>query len=380
MTCIVNINIFIYKFYKIIFNYYIVMRKKMTLRKKRRFSKRQYTFSKNRKKHNKSLRRKLFKGGFNTAQFAGALAVAAFLEMDKIVLIPNAAGRQARSKRYNIIINPDNTPKIINGSYLQAESKSRISIKNFDVYVGSTTSDLLIKIDGNDGVTNRLATITQTIVQPQNAGTLIQSGQSAGLLPADEAVELNESSQQNLHRANAMLTNGIVEPESSNFANVFQTVMTLLKLFFTLIIFLLSKLHQQPQRLVSIPQDIQSQALTVLPQQPQRLVSIPQDIQSQALTVFQGTPAAASASAEQINNELNGIGNYPQFRDDVDQSENPVPANEDQGFKCVTPYNRDTANTKNRVRSCNKINSPHPKFRDKSYRNLQSCVSECYIE
>ena len=331
------------------------MRKKMTLRKKRRFSKRHNTFSKNRKKHNKSLRKKIFKGGFNTAQFAGALAVAAFLEMNKIVLIPNAAGIVARSKRYDIEIDPDNKP-IIRSGKLQAGPRSTISIKNFDVYVGSTTSDLLIKIEGNNSVIDRLATITQTVVQPQNAGALIQSGQSAGLLTADQAAELNDSAQQNLPRATAMLTNGNVEPESSNFAKVFQIVMTLLKLFFSLIMFLLGK----------------------LPQQPQRPVSTPQDTQSQAVTVFQGAPAAASASAEQINNDLNDIGNLPQFRDN--QSENPVPADEDQSFKCVTPYNRDTANAKNRVRSCNKIDNPHQNFRERNFSNLQSCVNECYID
>ncbi len=329
----------------------------MTLRKKRRFSKRYNAFSKNKKKHNKSLRKKMFKGGFSTAQFAGALAVAAFLEMDKIVLIPNEAGRRARSRRYDIEIDPDNKPRIINRSQLQAGPRSNVSIKNFDIYVGSTTSDLLIKIEGNNSVIDRLATITQTVVQPQNARALIQSGQSAGLLTADQADELNDSAQQNLPGATAMLTNGNVDPESSNFEKVFQIVMTLLKLFFSLIIFLLGKLPQQPQRPIS---------------------STPQDTQTQAVIIFQGSPDDANHAAEQINNDLNDIGNLPQFRDD--ESENPVPADEVQGFKCVTPYNRDTANAKNRVRSCNKIDDPHQNFTGRTWPNLQSCVNECYTD
>jgi hypothetical protein len=372
------------------------MGKKITLRKKHKLSKRNLkkinkkhnTFTSKNRKKNKSLRNKRFKGGFNAIQFAGALAVAAALDMDKIVLIPNVAGRAVKSKRYDIEIDQNNKP-IIKSGKLQTASRMRVNIKNFDIYVGSTTSDLLIKIEGNDSLIRRLAEITQTVVQPQNAGALIESGQNAGLITAEEANNMNESVQQDLPAANAMLMSGNVEPKSSNFEKVFQIVMTLLKLLMSLIFLLLSKLPKEPVRPeTTMPQDPQTQVLTVLEglQDPQSQVLTvfegPQDIQIQVLTVFEGTPdaennATANDAAEQLNNDINNIGQLPQFRDN--DSENPIPA-ESSNFKCVTPYNRDTASAKNRTKSCNKIGTPHENFKERIWPNLQSCVNECYID
>ena len=333
------------------------MPKSVTFRKRnKRVSKKHYKkMSKNNKKHRKTLRNKILKGGFNSAQFAGALAVAVAMDMDKIVLIPNKAGKSAGSKRYDFEIDADNRPKLSAGRLTVPGTRSTINIRNFDIFVGSTKNDLLIQMEGNDSVINRLAAITQTLAQPQNANALIVSAQEGGLITPYEADNLKEEVRSNA--GNNMLTNGNVEPGSKNFENFIKMVLDLLGLFMMFILYIL--------KLISESMKTPSSELTVV---------TPQETSNEVVAVVNNTPDASKA-AEDINQTFVDIGTLPQFKDTKNEDIQP---SVDNTFKCVNPYNRDTATIKDRVKSCNKIGEPNANFVGRTWSNLQPCVNECY--
>jgi len=333
------------------------MPKKVTLRKKnKRVSLKHYKkISKNNKKHRKTFRNKIFKGGFNSAQFAGALAVAAAMGMNKIVLIPNEAGTQSR--RYDFEIDANNKPKLSAGRFTVPGTRSTINIRNFNIFVGSTTSDLLIQMEGNDSVIKRLAAITQTIAQPQNAIALITNAEQEGIITQSEAENLTEEVRNN--SPNNMLTNVNVEPESKDFENIIKLILDLLGLFFIFLFNLIKLLND------STNQPPSSSAITVTPQQTSDAV----------VAVVNNTPQAADQAAEDIKQTLDDIGSLPQFRDIRGETIEPPT---DNNFKCVNPYDRTTATTRDRLQSCNRIGPPNVRFVGRSFPGIQNCVSECY--
>ena len=334
------------------------MPKSVTFRKRnKRVSKKHYKkMSKNNKKHRKTHKNKILKGGFNSAQFAGALAVAVAMDMDKIVLIPNEAGKSINSKRYDFEIDADNRPKLSAGKLMVPGTRSNINIKNFNIFVGSTKSDLLIQMEGNSSVISRLAAITQTLAQPQNANALIETAQEGGLITQPEADNLKEEVRSNA--GNNMLTNGNVEPESKNFENFIKMTLDLLGLFFTFLFTILKLIFES----MKTP----SSELTVV---------TPQQISNEVVAVVNNAPDAGEA-AEDINQTLNDIGSLPQFKDTGNEN---IQAPVDNTFKCVNPYNRDTATIKDRIKSCNKVGQSHQNFTGQTWPVLQNCVDTCFM-
>ena len=343
-------------------------------KRNKRVSKKHYKkMSKNNKKYKKyrkTHKNKILKGGFSSAQFAGALAVAAVMDMDKIVLIPKEG---TSSKRYDFEIDANNRPKISSGRMVVPGTRGNINIKNFNIFVGSTKSDLLIQIDGNDSVINRLAAITQTLAQPQNALVLIENAQEGGLITQPKADNLKEEVRSNA--GNNMLTNSNVEPESKFFENFIKMILDLLGLFILYILKLISEYMKTP-----------SSELTVTPQETSIAVVTPEETSNEVVVIVNNNPVdageageavpEAAEAAEDINQLFNEIGNLPQFRDiGVD---NPIEAPRDNTFKCVNPYNRTTATIKDRIKSCNRIGEPNPNFVGKTWPVLQTCVNECY--
>ena len=140
------------------------------------------------KKNKRTFRnnRRSLKGGFNPSQFAGALAVCSLLEMNKIVLIPKP---NTNSKRYEFIFDKDKKPTLSKGKFIVPGTRSNINISNFFIFVGSTDSNVLIKIDGNDNVVDRLANLTKNILKKENALSIVDEKQPKSQTTQEEPIK-----------------------------------------------------------------------------------------------------------------------------------------------------------------------------------------------
>lgn len=323
------------------------MKNNKTLRK---FSKKnkKAIYKKNRKtfRNNRSL-----KGGFNSNQFAGALAICSMLEMNKIVLLPKP---NTKSKRYEFIFDKYNKPNLSTDKFKVPGTTSFINIKNFFIFVGSTDSNVLIKIEGNDSVVNRLANLTTNILKKDNAKRIVAACRSNGLLDDIEEEELNNEIDETESSIKQIL-NGDLNTSSDNgsdnnlLINVIQLIMTILSMFFQLLFALLEKL-------------------------PKSQTTNEGSIKSDALIAVENIEGSFNNAAENLNNSLNDIGKFEQYLDD---GETVTPAVENT-FKCVIPYNKSTATNKDRFKSCNKVGTPDNKFKDTVWSNLQNCVEQCH--
>jgi hypothetical protein len=344
------------------------MKKYSTFRKKQKHKKTARKSSQAKKyRHKKTNKnKKIFKGGFSAAQFAGALAVAAATGMNKIVLIPNEAGKVAKSKRYDFIFDMTNKPVLGRSSgkatFKIPGTSSNVNIKNYDIYVGSQDSDLLIKIYGNDSVIKRLASITQTIIQPQNAIALINTAEQNGQITQAVANDLQQGVEENLTGGTMLLGNETVQPDNSAFIKYVQFIFNLLLLFFQLLFSIIfASKNQEPMNQEQEPMNQEA--------------NTPASTPNQVVAIINNEPSAEE-TAENINDTLNYIGELPQFRDTPDTVE-PEPA-VDNRFKCVNPYTRSNATTRDRIKSCNKIGPSNENFTEREWRTLQPCIEECY--
>lgn len=375
---------------------------KYSFSKKKRFS-RSKKNSKKQKRVRKTFRNKMLKGGFNQAQFTGAFAVAAVMGMDKVVLMP----KNNTSKRYDFVIDKDNKPTLSNHSRLNIPgTKSTIRVINFDIYIGSTTDNLLIKIDGNNSVINRLAKLTQTVITPENSTDLINTAQASGVITPTKAAELTELKDEVLPYRNQILKNGNkqlledgqannVNPEGKMFIQLVQIIIALIKLLFDCLVDVLSKQpsrdqSQQSSARVSFNTNDESSDVVIFEPKDESsaMVSVNtiEEEQSQALVVFLGNedkngnvpdPADVAAAAKTIyETTLNDIEELPQY---IDNGENEYPTIVvDNQHKCVTPYNTTSSNIKDRIKSCNKIGPPHKDFKDQRYDHLTRCIEDCH--
>jgi hypothetical protein len=323
------------------------MKNNKTLRK---FSKKnkKAIYKKNRKtfRNNRSL-----KGGFNSIQFAGALAICSMLEMNKIVLLPKP---NTKSKRYEFIFDKDNKPNLSKDKFKVPGTSSYINISNFFIFVGSTDSNVLIKIDGNDSVVNRLANLTKNILKKDNAKRIVSACRSNGLLDDIDENELNNEIDETEGSIKQILNghlNTSTDKENLNNAllNIIHLIMTILSMFFQLLFALLEKL-------------------------PKSQTTQEEPIKSDALVVVESIEGSFNNAAENLNNSLNEIGKFEQYLDD---GETVTPAAQNT-FKCVMPYNKSTATNKDRFKSCNKVGTPVEKFKDATWQNLQNCVEQCH--
>ena len=119
------------------------MGKKNTFRKNMR----------NKKRTRKNLKKR-FKGGFNSIQLAGAIAVAGLLGKNKLVFIRKPESRGVNN-RYEFILEGTRPRLVSNRSKIEISKGVYIAINNFNIYVGSTEDDILIQITGNDAVAER---------------------------------------------------------------------------------------------------------------------------------------------------------------------------------------------------------------------------------
>lgn len=297
------------------------------------------------KKSNKKLRKtvRYFKGGFNTAQLAGALAMLVAVKMDKLVLIPKPEATS--SKRYDVVVEDvKGFPKLKSNKLMIPGTKSNISIGNFNLYIGSTKNDLLIKVDGNESIINRLAKLSETLMVPENANALITVANEHELITdvqaRDVRKEVNEVKKigDSIKKAK--------EPMPINTKSV-NLLLELLSMFFGILFMLLS--HKKEENVPSIET-------------------------SSALV----TSLVTYDKAEQIMDEIDEILELPQFKD---QGPNKIPISlEDKDFKCIKPYNKSTASKLDRKTSCNRAGPSTAKFENRTWSNLQSCVEECNKE
>jgi hypothetical protein len=337
------------------------MKKYSTFRKKHKKTARKLSHAKKYRHKKTNKNKKIFKGGFNAAQFAGALAVAAATGMNKIVLIPNAAGKIAKSKRYDFLFDMTNKPTLGKSTFKIPGTSSNVNIKNFDIYVGSQDSDLLIKMEGNSSVINRLASITQTIIQPQNAIALINTAQQNGQITQAVANDLQQGVDENLTGGRMLLGNETVQPDNSDFIKYVQFIFNLLLLFFQLLFSIIfASKNQEPMN--QEPEPMNQGANT------------PASTSNDVVAIINNEPSAEE-TAENINDTLNDIGELPQFRDT--NNENVEPA-VDNSFKCVNPYTRSNATARDRIKSCNKIGPSNENFTGRKWETLQPCVEQCY--
>jgi hypothetical protein len=233
------------------------MKNNKTLRKISKKNKKSI-YKKNRKtfRNNRSL-----KGGFSPNQFAGALAICSMLEMNKIVLLPK---EKTNSKRYVFIFNKDNKPSLSKGKFKVPGTNSNITISNFYIFVGSTDSNVLIKIDGNDSVVNRLAKLTTKILEKDNAKRIVSACRSKGLLDDIDENELNNEIDETQGSMKKILNGDLnTDNENSNNAllNIIHLIMTILSMFFQLLFALLEKL---PKSQTTQEEPIKSDALVVV--------------------------------------------------------------------------------------------------------------------
>jgi len=344
--------------------------KHLTLRSKRKKSSKKNNLrkknSRNKKYRNKKTNknRKSLRGGFNIAQFAGALAVAAALGKNKIVLIP----KEASSKRYDIVLNLDieNIKNPSQGKFTIPGTRSNVNIKNFDIYVGSTEDTNLIKIEGNDSVIKRLAALTSKLAEPNNANAIINRAENMSLITGGNANNLNEAVNDNLTPNNLALiasTQESFQPDDNVFIKLIQTIFSILLLFFKILFSYLTA--SQTEGTVLVPPNTSANAPT------------PDNISQQVVAFISSEPNDESGPqlAQNVDEMINEIGSLPQFEDRGGMNiQEPV----DNSFKCVKPYDRDTSTTKERIKSCNKTGIPHPSFSGRTWPGLQNCVNECY--
>jgi hypothetical protein len=296
-----------------------------------------------------TLRRKMkrktkkHRGGFNSAQLAGAIAVAAATGMNRIVLIPNEAGRAAGSSRYEFTLNPNSPPTLRVRSGRQSltvpGTSSTVNIKNFDIYIGSS-NDLLIKIAGNESVIGRLATLANGV--KNNAEPLISTGVRLGHVSQGEAEEL---------RRDLPMLKKLADTSVNMLLLGITILFKLMVLFFKIVIRILFPVGSSPRE--PEPSNPPSEgAIVAMIQNPEQHLDV---IQTEYDTL------------------LEAINTLPQFTF-TDEILTPV----NTEFKCVTPYNRTTATVQDRVRSCNRMGPSHSKFTGRTWPLLQPCVSECY--
>jgi len=348
--------------------------------KKCSFSKRKgVSRSKNSKKHRrvsrKTFRNKMMKGGFNQTQFTAAFAVAAAMHMDKVVLIPNEKGIKARSKRYDFVIDKDNIPTLTNykKNLIVPNTRSKITVNNFDIYVGSTTDNLLIKMEGIGGtVTERLAKLTTTLITPNNSEALIKMAENNELITKETADDLKyDVNNTNILR----LTNGQgnVNPEDDMFIKVVQLIISLVKLFFNCLEYVLNPPNSRisGNEIPTFRNEIPQSSEIVIYDKPSEL--------STAIVEFVTTEDHQNdtESAKAIyESTLGSIDELPQYIDNGD-SYPTIEDPDDNQYRCVTPYDSSETNMKARIRSCNKVGRPARGFEDKRYTHNGLCYPEC---
>jgi hypothetical protein len=366
--------------------------------KKYSFSKRKgVSRSKNSKKHRrvsrKTFRNKMMKGGFNNSDFAGAFAVAAAMDMNKVVLIPKP-GRDGI--RYDVVLgegyentNTYNRPITVDTTGRRYDKKEKrmknkqmahfnnpeqvdLYIEDYDIYVGSTRDNVLIKMDGNKSVLNRLAAITNTVIKKENSTALIETAQSLTVINPDIAENLQERVNE---IDTKMLTNGQgIDIQDNNFIKLIQIILALVKLLFDC---LESVLNPSNSRISG------NEIPTFRNEIPQSSEMVVYDNPSEVSTaivnfVTSEDPRSDAESAEAIyDTVVDDIGKLTQYIDNDDS--NPIPENpSDNQYRCVTPYDKTiTTDIKARSRSCNKVGIPARGFEDKRYKNNGLCYTEC---
>jgi hypothetical protein len=352
--------------------------------KKYSFSKRKgVSRSKNSKKHRrvsrKTFRNKMMKGGFNRAQFAGAFAVAAAMHMNKIVLIPIPGKRGERydinlgegyenTNTYSRPIRVDNKGrrdgKNKQKAYFNNPKPVDLYVEDYDIYVGSTTDDVLIKMDGNKSVLERLSAITNTVIKKENSTALIKTAQSLDLIGPDTAQNL----QEDVEEINTnMLTNGEpIDIQDNSFIKLIQIILALVKLFFDCLEGVLNP-PQTTSRIPTFRNEISQSSEMVVYDNPSEV--------SDAIVEFVETKDDESAEAI-YDTALDSIGALTQYIDNRD-SYPTIEDPDDNQFRCVTPYDKNIKDIKARIQSCNKVGRPARGFEDKRYKNNGLCYPEC---
>jgi hypothetical protein len=332
----------------------------------------------------KKYQSKRYKGGFNSAQLAGALAVATALGMDRIVLIPNANGVSARSQRQEIVHDPSNPLTIRRGQFDSVTiDGSRFNIKNFDIYVGSSGSSMLMRIQGNSSVVARLAAITTTVARPDIRNALTTLAQGGGLVEPPTALALVTTASEPIDLSTLDMDKG-ADPQYFN--RMVHILLMLLDVFFKFLLklfgFVLSAVASRFSR-PSAPQpplllaadaaaapEISSAVVAVV----NRAASVADADASAADASASGADTAADA-ANTINALINEfVDSAPQY---VDNGIDVTPV-ADTSFKCVTPYDRGTASIKDRTKSCNQVGPPDANFVGRTWPVRQNCVNECF--
>ena len=381
----------------------IFRKKRSTFRKKRKTSQKKY--------RHKRTNKKIFKGGFNSAQLAGAIAVAGFYGMNKLVLIRKRGkigehGRmQGGINRYEIILNPNEPRPTLNRQQQIRIGRGNLNIRNFDIYVGSENNNLLIQITGNEGVLERLNNLVEVVAQPANALALYQNRHLE--LPAPQA-NADQIIQYAPAAANLVVNqddNQDVNMERILFAvNIlFSIIWWFFKLLYKIIIFIIKQNTSVRLPAQAVPRPIDDLALVprAVPRPIDDLALVPRAVADEdevadedveeipndrtiINAIVNYNPENRDQNLDILinnywNNIMNNIEQLPQFMDNGGDNINitePV----DNTFKCVRPYNRLNATGQDRVRSCNKIGPPDPMFINQRYANLQSCANNCFEE
>jgi hypothetical protein len=311
---------------------------------------------------------RMFKGGFNTHHLKVAFIVMEALGKNKIVLLPKKKGN-----RYDIVVNDKNDIKITkSGGYTNINVAKGISvhIKNYHIYVGSSTDTELILIEKNKDNLEHLERLYNIITEPNTAMMLIQSASDESLITTDEAEELTEQIEE--HR-------GLIEdspeklllkspsassPKKSNiFMDVIKLILKVLHLFFLIILKHIKK--KTPKSKTPKSKSPES------PKSPESISDIRDD----------------SNYEKAFHKIIEGIGGFETYTDNGQDNEptikTPIEIEtpiEIKKWKCVTPYSLGSKNIRDRIKSCDNSSDAKPdsSFENDTYPNKQNCIENCH--
>jgi len=320
---------------------------------------------------------KLLKGGFNRHHLNVAFIVMEALGKDKIVLLP-----KKNEKRYDIVVDDKKNIKITNSrghARMNVSKNTYINIKNFNIYVGSTTDTELILIDGNDDNLKNLKEIYDKIIEPENALMIIQAAGSDALITRDE--EENLTGQINeighlLENSPAKLLTSSSPKQSNVVIDVIKLILNVLHLFFLIILKHMNKKRPKSKS----PEAITALVVKKTPNSKTPKSKSPKSKSPEAITalvVSNNNNSPESDYEDSFNTILKDITEFPTY---TDNGSNEAPTIKTHTpWKCVTPYSISNKDIQGRLRSCSNAHDANPdsRFENEIYTNRQQCIEKC---
>jgi hypothetical protein len=312
---------------------------------------------------------RMFRGGFNRAQLKVAFIVMEALGKNKIVLLP-----KAKEKRYDIVVDDHKNIKITNSkgfAKIKVSKGISVNIKNFHIYVGSTTDNELILINGNDENLKHLEQLYTIITEPEAALMLIQSASDESLITTDEAEELTEQIEEHRRLIGdspeklLLKSPSASSPKQSNiFMDVIKLILNVLHLFFLIILKHIKK--KTPKS--NSPKSPKS------PKTPES----PEAISDLVISDIRSPDSNYQEAFDKILEEISGFETYTDNGPEEEPTiKTPI---EIKKWKCVTPYSRKNKNIRDRIKSCeNSADAiPDSSFENDRYPNRQNCIDKCH--